>query len=157
MKNIFLLISILIITTFLFWRCEKESDQDDEKPVINMEMSGSFPLPCDTLFKGDSFIFKAVFTDNVELGSFNLELHHNFDHHTHGSHVESCEMESIKEPVNPFYLNESFTIPTGLTSYNAQIEVPIPADADTGDYHFMVKLTDKEGWQAWQSVSVKVL
>jgi len=156
MKNLILIVSIGCMVSFMFWGCEKEPVKDNEKPVINMETSGAFPLPCDTLFKGDNFVFKAVFADNVELGSFNLELHQNFDHHTHGSHVETCEFDPVKEPVNPFYYNKSYTIPPGLTSYNAQIEVPIPADVDTGDYHFMVKLTDKEGWQAWQSVSVKV-
>lgn len=156
MKNLILIVSIGFMVTFMFLGCEKETVKDNEKPVINMEISGAFPLPCDTLSKGENFVFKAAFTDNIELGGFNLELHHNFDHHTHGSHVETCEFDPVKDPVNPFYYNKSCTIPAGLTSYNAQIEVPIPADVDTGDYHFMVKLTDKEGWQSWQSVSVKV-
>lgn len=143
----------LLITVF---GCSKDEEKDEQKPVIDMDFADAFPKPCDTLHRGEIFIFKGLFSDNVELGNFNLELHHNFDHHTHGSHVETCEFDSVKEPVNPFYLNESYSIPAGSVDYSAFVEIPIPVDVDTGDYHFMVKLTDKEGWQSWKSVSVKV-
>jgi len=65
-------------------------------------------------------------------------------------------MDSDTVPVNPFYYNESFTIPAGSKSFTAERSVSVPTDVDKGDYHFMVKLTDKEGWQSWQSVSVKI-
>nr|WP_244939634.1 DUF4625 domain-containing protein [Arcticibacter tournemirensis] len=32
----------------------------------------------------------------------------------------------------------------------------MPADADPGDYHFMIKLTDKEGWQTIKGLSIKL-
>lgn len=157
MKRIIFGFSVIVLATIFALSCSKDEDTDTEKPAIDMEVAGAFPRPCDTIYIGEAFVFKAQFSDNVELGSFNLELHHNFDHHTHGSHVETCPIDVEKEPVNPFYYNESFDIPTGRTEFDAQIQVDIPGGVDPGDYHFMVKLTDQEGWQSWKSVSVKLV
>jgi hypothetical protein len=149
-------ILLLLIIAVAIVSCSKDDENDTLKPEIDLQFADAFPGPCDTLYAGESFTFRAIFTDNEELKAFNLELHHNFDQHTHGSHNETCAMDPVKEPVNPFYLNQNLTIPAGSKAYEAAIEVEIPADADTGDYHFMVKVTDAEGWQSWQSVSVKV-
>jgi hypothetical protein len=147
-----------IFFILFFSGCDKgENENDTVKPVIDMSFVDAFPQPCDTLFLGQEVKFRARFSDNVELGSFNLELHDNFDHHTHGSHSETCPMDPDSEPINPYYLNENFTIPGGLTEYEAEVTISIPNMVDTGDYHFMVKLTDAEGWQSWQSVSIKIL
>lgn len=156
MKFYYLIGSVLFI--LLFIGCGNEEDEIDTiKPVIDMSMAGASPTPCDTAFNGQDMVFRAVFTDNVELGSYNIELHHNFDHHTHGSHADLCPMDPDSDPVNPFYFNENYSIPSGLNEYEANVTIPIPADVDTGDYHFMVKVTDAEGWQSWQSVSIKIL
>lgn len=151
-KLLFILPLILLLAT----ACSKDEEKDTEKPVIDMSSPEAFPQPCDTVFIGEVFVFNAIFTDNAELGSYNIELHHNFDQHTHGSHEETCPMDTLKAPVNPFYYNESFTIPAGNLTFSAEKEIAIPQDMDAGDYHFMVKLTDKEGWQSWQSVSLKM-
>lgn len=156
MKTEYMFLIWVFLVSVLVAGCSKDSENDTEKPVINMDGTSAFPTPCDTLFRGQTSVFKAEFSDNIALGSFNLELHHNFDHHTHGSHNETCERDPVQDPVNPFYFNESFTIPNGLKSFSAETEIFIPSDSDPGDYHFMVKLTDKEGWQSWQSVSVKI-
>ncbi len=55
------------------------------------------------------------------------------------------------------YFNQNFEIPGGSSTFGAVESIEIPADVDPGDYHFMVKLTDKEGWQSWLSVSVKIV
>ena len=33
---------------------------------------------------------------------------------------------------------------------------PIPADAALGDYHFMIRLTDRAGWQQLHAVAIKI-
>ncbi len=147
---------VLLLAGALLISCSKDDEKDTEKPVIDMIAGDAFPKPCDTLYIGKSFLFSAVFTDNVALGAYNLELHHNFDHHTHGSHNETCPLDPIKEPDSPFYLNQSYEIPDAPQSYTALREIYIPPDVDAGDYHFMVRVTDKEGWQSWRSVSVKI-
>ncbi|MEA4982375.1 MAG: DUF4625 domain-containing protein [Paludibacter sp.] len=152
MKKIHL---ILIFTSTLFFGCD-DVVKDEELPVINMSGIAAFPQNCVTVYRGESFTFNALFTDNVELGSYSIEMHHNFDHHTHSTSSTECEMEAIKTPVNPLLFIEEYDIPQGKKSYSATIEIDIPADVDTGDYHFMVRLTDKSGWQTFEGISMKI-
>jgi hypothetical protein len=156
MKKIISVSCIMLAFLFILSACSKDDEKDTEKPIIEMSAQDAFPKPCDTLHIGENFIFRATFTDNVALGAYNLEIHHNFDQHTHGSHNEICPLDPPKEPVNPFYLNESFDIPANSQRYTASKQVYIPPDADPGDYHFMIRVTDSEGWQSWSSVSVKL-
>ncbi|WP_298649498.1 DUF4625 domain-containing protein [uncultured Proteiniphilum sp.] len=140
----------------LLLSCGREDDHDMEKPVIDMSGVSAFPLTCDIVYKGESFTFKAVFTDNGELGNYNIEIHNNFDHHSHSTDDVECEPDEKKTPVNPFVYNESFPIPQGVVSYEAEQSIYIPEDVDTGDYHFMIRLTDKAGWQQLKAVGIKV-
>jgi len=155
MKNVINLFFFIIIAVVMV-SCSKDNETDTQKPEIDMQIAGAFPQPCDTIYTGEIFIFKALFSDNQALKAFNIELHQNFNQHTHGSHNETCPMDPVKDPVNPFYFNRNFTIPAGSNTFGARVEIEIPGGVDTGDYHFMVKVTDSEGWQSWQSVSVKV-
>ena len=41
---------------------------------------------------------------------------------------------------------------TELGAYN----IDIPTDIDPGDYHFMLRLTDRAGWQQLHSVAIKI-
>jgi len=129
---------------------------DMEYPVIATDFAQAFPKQCDTIRVGETFTFKAKFTDNVELGSFSLDFHHNFDHHTHSTEVASCSMEPVKTPKKPFVMIKNYPIPNGLKEYEATIELAVPADVDSGDYHLMILLTDQEGWQTMKGLSVKI-
>jgi hypothetical protein len=135
---------------------------EDEKPIIDKEYpeilveGDSYPLQCSEIQRGTTMEFKAYFSDNVELGSYSLDIHHNFDHHTHSTEVNSCDEDPIKTPVNPLLLIQTFTIPEGLTEYEATAEIEIPSDIDPGDYHFLIRLTDQEGWQTLQGLSIKI-
>ncbi len=106
--------------------------------------------------KGETIPFRYTFTDNMELGNFNLEIHNNFDHHSHSTSAGDCPLDPIKTPVNPWIYNQDFAIPTGATSYEAKVDIPIPYDIDNGDYHFMVRVTDKAGWQQLKAISIKI-
>lgn len=149
--------SIALLTALAFYSCG-----EDEKPVIDMEYpevvvtEQSFPLQCSVLERGTTVQFKALFTDNVELGGFSLDIHHNFDHHTHSTEVQECNLDSKKSPVNPLLFIQTYPIPTGLKEYQGTAEIAIPADIDPGDYHFMIRVTDKEGWQTIQGLSIKI-
>lgn len=146
------------LTCLLFLACsdDNEDTKDMEKPVIDMAGSNAFPQNCVILYRGESFPFKAVFTDNVELGSYNIEIHNNFDHHSHSTDDVECDLEPKKSPVKAFVYNQDFSIPIGKNVFEANDEIPIPADVDTGDYHFMVRLTDKAGWQQLRAISLKI-
>ena len=97
-----------------------------------------------------------MFSDNVELGNYNIEVHNNFDHHSHSTSAGDCDFDPKKQPVRPWVYNRSFAIPDGSRRYEAKVDIDIPADIDTGDYHFMVRVTDKAGWQQLKAVSIKI-
>jgi hypothetical protein len=157
MKQPLLYLSILAL--LVAGACKKDSSNeiDTEYPVIDISSSGAFPKQCSTVKRGDKFIFRAQLSDNTTLGSVSVDIHHNFDHHTHSTEVESCSMDAIKTPVKPFLLIQSYPIPAGLASFEVQQEITVPTDIDAGDYHFMIRLTDKEGWQTIKGLSVKVI
>ncbi|NMB98374.1 MAG: DUF4625 domain-containing protein [Clostridiaceae bacterium] len=147
---------VILLLCLPILSCNDDDDQDMEYPVIIMNSGDASPLNCAVIYRGESFPFKAIFTDNQELGSYNIEIHNNFDHHSHSTENEECELDSKKEPVNPFIYNKDYVIPTGETYFAADNIVEVPADVDTGDYHFMIRLTDKAGWQALKAVSIKI-
>ncbi|GGB83296.1 DUF4625 domain-containing protein [Dyadobacter sediminis] len=152
-KQLFVTAAIALFTT----ACDKdETGIDTEYPVIDANAPGTFPVQCSTVKRGEKFTFKAAFSDNMALGSYSLDIHHNFDHHTHSTEVSDCSTDPVKKPVNPFLLIKTFDIPESQKAYAAIQEIEVPADIDPGDYHFMIRLTDKEGWQTLRGISIKI-
>lgn len=152
-KPIYVSFAILL---FLVGSCENEN-KDMEKPVIDNSFMGAFPKNCDTAYVGQTFHFKARFTDNVGLGSFSINVHNNFDHHSHSTDVEACILDPVKIPQNPFSLIESYDIPHGMKQYEADVPITIPANTDAGDYHFFISLTDVTGWRAEKGINIKLV
>lgn len=150
-----LLFSVFII---FFTACSKDDDSvDTEYPTIDLSVAHAFPVQCSQIKRGEKITFRALFNDNAELGSYSLDIHHNFDHHNHSTEVNECSSDPMKNPVNPMLYINSVTIPNGLKSYQAAQEILIPQDIDPGDYHFLIRLTDKEGWQTIKGISIKIL
>ncbi|PKQ61929.1 hypothetical protein BZG01_18325 [Labilibaculum manganireducens] len=161
MKNL-TTIFIPLFLLMIFNSCEKDEEIDKEKPTINLTIQDAFPLSCDTIYFGESFELKALFSDNVELGSFSIDIHNNFDHHSHSTEVTECNLDPIKSPVTPFLFINDYDIPTGLKQYETNLEINIPLSNengifDDGDYHFFISLTDKEGWSEQKGLSIKML
>ncbi len=158
------LVSIIIVLSLFLGSCEKD-EVDKVKPSIDLSLQDAFPVNCDTLYFGETFKFKALFSDNAELGSvtaYSIDIHNNFDHHSHSTEVTECNLNPKKEPVNPFLFIENYDIPAGLSKYETNLSISIPSgdkngDYDEGDYHFFISLTDKEGWSAQKGLSVKIL
>ena len=134
-----------------------ETEIDEEKPTITVNYAGGFPQTCENFRLGQSYAIKAKVTDNLELASYSIEMHHNFDHHTHDDQQGSCQLEPVTTPVNPFVFSSSERISEGLTSYELEIDLIIPDGVDTGDYHLALSVTDVTGWQARTSVDVKIV
>ena len=133
-----------------------DSEKDLDMPQIADAGAATAPLNCQTFHTGETISFRYLFTDNVELGNYNIEIHNNFDHHTHSTSAEECEAEPVKAPHNPWVFNQSYCIPPKSISYTAENEILIPDDIDTGDYHFMIRLTDQAGWQQIKSVAIRI-
>lgn len=156
MKKAIFYFSILTVICLSACKKETENEIDTEYPTIDVTATNAFPKQCGTVNRGETFTFRAPLNDNTALGSLSLDIHHNFDHHTHSTEVETCSMEPINVPVKPFLLIKSFPIPAEQRSFLMEQQITIPTDIDPGDYHFMIRLTDKEGWQTIKGLSIKI-
>lgn len=162
-KNIFL--TTLFVSFLLMISCSKEEEIDKEKPEIDLSIQSGFPQNCDTLYFGEAFQLKVLFKDNALLGStsaFSIDIHHNFDHHTHSTEVTECMMDQIKEPINPLTFIQDYDIPENSKEYETSLIINLPSNnneglLDEGDYHFFISLTDQEGWSAQKGLSIKIL
>jgi len=161
MKN-YKIILVLFIPFMILDACKKGDETDTEKPLIDLNVQRAFPVNCDTLYFGEVFKFIVLLTDNMELGSYSLDIHHNFDHHSHSTEVTQCQMDPVKAPVNPFTFIQDYGIPAGLKEHVTDLSLLIPAGNinglfDEGDYHFFIRLTDKAGWSTQKGLSIKML
>ena len=158
-KNILSILSILLLFVVA---CSDESEVDTEKPVIDISFSGAFPTNCDTIYFGEPFVMKMKFSDNAELGAYTINIHNNFDHHSHSTEVTACNPDPDKDPVNPYVSIDDYSIPEGSKEYETNLTISIPESDgvelyDDGDYHFFISLTDKEGWSTQMGLSIKIL
>ncbi|MFA6200210.1 MAG: DUF4625 domain-containing protein [Bacteroidales bacterium] len=156
-------ILIPLLSLLIFSTCNKDESIDTEKPEIDLSIQGAFPIGCDTIYFDEPFTLKALFRDNVELGSFSIDIHNNFDHHSHSTEVIECSLDPIKQAVNPFTLIQDYKIPASSKEYLTNLTITIPSSNsngssfDDGDYHFFISLTDKDGWSTQKGLSIKIL
>lgn len=152
-------ILILAITIVMMIACSggETSDIDEEKPTFDLNYSESFPQTCSELRRGKTYQFRVRVADNIGLAAYSLNIHHNFDHHTHDNQGQICELSAIRQPVNPLIYIENFNIEGRPTNYEIIIPVSIPVDVDTGDYHCQFSVTDVTGWQGRTSIDIKIL
>jgi hypothetical protein len=152
--------SILSVILLCALSACSSSDDVEKKDMTYPEITDkgivAAPINCEVYKRGEVIPFNYLFTDDTELGSYNIEIHNNFDHHTHSTSSVECPMDAKKEPVKPWVYNQDFQIAAGQRSYNARHDIAIPADVDPGDYHFMIRLTDRAGWQQLHAVAIKI-
>lgn len=151
---------IILANIFMFGACTSDNDleKDLEKPTISVNYTDGFPQGCSELQRGNTYTFRAQVTDNVALAAYSLNLHHNFDHHTHDDQGAVCYLEPIKTAVNPLLYLENFQIDEDdVMVFEIQIQVTIPDDIDTGDYHCAYSVTDQTGWQSRTSIDIKIV
>lgn len=148
----------IALIAILFASCIEETDTETEQPTIELLS----PLPCDTLRFGSTFNYRVKITDNTGLGNISMDLHHNFGHHSHGTH-ESCSMYPVKEPVNPYSNGWEFGLPAEQKEYIFDTLITLPAmknDStlfDIGDYHFHIYVTDNDGYLTFTTLDMKIL
>ena len=137
------------------------SDDSEPKDMTYPEISDkgivAVPTDCDVFNRGEVIPFNYLFTDDTELGSYNIEIHNNFDHHTHSTSATECPMDEPKQAYHAWVFNQDYTIPPSQSNYIAHLDIPIPEDIDSGDYHFMLRVTDRAGWQQLHSVAIKIV
>ena len=145
-----------------------DDDKDMTLPVISGDGIVANPVNCQVYHLGDTIRLSYLFTDNQELGNYHIEIHGNFDHHSHSTEADphdhegegECEGEHEHEETPSdkvaWVFNQSYDIPARLARYEAKVDIAIPADAAEGDYHFMVRVTDKAGWMQLKAVSIRI-
>lgn len=150
-------IAAILLLSGIFAACG-DDDRDQDKPAIVTDGIVASPSQCDSYRRGDTIHFCYRFTDNEELGNFNIEIHSNHDHHTHSTEAEDCphEGEEHHDPVNPWVFNQDYQISAGMKDYVAEVDIAVPEGVDEGDYHFMIRLTDRAGWQELRSVAIDI-
>lgn len=158
MKNIKIVFASLV-GIMLINACSSDdsSSNDTTKPTIDLTIANGFPTSCATVTRGTSIPFKALFKDNEQLGSYSINIHQNFDHHSHDTEVDACEFDPIKTPINPWVETLTFEIPANVSEFMATQQIDIPADIQPGDYHFMIQLTDANGWATMKGISIKIV
>lgn len=129
---------------------------DTEKPIVDISYGQGFPKACERLERGKTYTFRAQLSDNDALASYSLDIHHNFDHHTHDDQGAQCELDAVKSAINPMILMENRPVEGGPRSFEIEISVAIPLDVDPGDYHCAFSVTDRNGWQGRTSVDIKI-
>lgn len=80
---------------------------------------------------GESFTIRSLIEDNKELGQFKIDIHQDFDGHSHKSSTVRYAEIRIKDI-------------SGL-SYNLEESFTIPQDASSGTYHGTIQALDAEG------------
>ena len=151
-------ILFFLATTIFFIGCsKKDSIIDEEKPTINLAYKGGFPkTSCTSLTKEQTYTFSVRVSDNLELANYSIDIHNNFDHHTHDDQGAKCILDPPKIPVKPLIYMQNKPIEGGLKEYEIKHEITIPNQVDTGDYHCEISVTDITGWQSRTSVDIKI-
>ncbi|MBQ8051923.1 MAG: DUF4625 domain-containing protein [Bacteroidaceae bacterium] len=146
--------------------CSDDEGKDMEPPAICDYPDTDCPTSCDVFHRGDVIPVRMVFTDNVELASFVIDIHNNFNHHTHGTTAVECplnpkmsdeEIRELEKAKAVWIFTQDYVIPEGHQTYATSVDITIPEDIYPGDYHFMVRVRDKAKWEQLKSVSIKIV
>ncbi len=146
-KFIFSILISLAFASLFFSSCSK--DEDNTKPVIQV----AEPEEGDTLLPGTTLHFEADFSDDTELKSYKIDIHGNFDNHSHKAATADSAIWSYQN---------SWNLESGMKqSHVHQHDITIPETIDglpirQGNYHFMIYLADKAGNESWLVIPVVI-
>ncbi len=80
---------------------EENKPKDMTAPEISSQGIVAIPIDCEVFRRGDVIPFNYLFTDDVELGADNIEIHNNFDDHTHSATSTDGPLDAKKTPLKP--------------------------------------------------------
>jgi hypothetical protein len=127
------LLCLLAVGGLFFSSCERGGDT--EKPVIRLIE----PAEGAHLKIGDDHgvHFELELTDNVMLRSYKVEIHPNFDGHSHGAPMRAGTVD--------FRFNRSWDVSGRRNVSVHHHEIVVPENATPGEYHLLVYCTDAAG------------
>jgi len=129
MKTI-LKLSLILPILLSFAACE-----DSENDVVRPEITLAEPGSGESFTAGSAIPFKATFTDDVAIASYNIEIHDNFDGHEHKSTMA----------LQRWSWEKSFDAGGASATIDLPSEINIPDDVAAGPYHFIVNAIDAAG------------
>ena len=133
-NNNFLFLVIFSVITFFSLFASCHDDGDTTKPVIDLIE----PEEDAVLQIGDKVHFEMEVSDNEMLSSYKVEIHPNFDGHTHNRTTRTTD----------FYFERTWDLSGKKNDDIHHHDIVIPGDATPGHYHLMVYCTDAAGNQA---------
>jgi len=156
-KNQFQTLACLII--LLFGRCSSDAPQDlgpdTEVPVIKIietEPAAKAGLICGfkedkviSATSGSMMLLHLNLTDDRNLSQYKIDIHNNFDCHSHG--------RVLATPWQVLEVND-------VNGNNIEIEkeIQVPAETAAGDYHLQILCLDESGNEAEPVIySIKIL
>ena len=124
---------LLAVSAVLFTACEKENS-DVTKPVIKLEE----PENGDTLLIGDTHgvHLEMDLSDDVMLKSYKIDVHNNFDGHSH---------TRAGDGTTPFSFKKEYDLTGKREAHIHHHDIKIPDTATPGKYHLMIYCTDEAG------------
>jgi hypothetical protein len=133
--------TMMVIFSISFTACKEDSDTT--KPVINLIE----PEEGDILQIGneEGVHFDVELSDNEMLASYKVDIHPNFDNHSH--------TKSTDETVD-FEFAHSWDISGKKNADIHHHEILIPENATPGNYHLVVYCTDAAGNESHVAVNV---
>ncbi|MEP4534623.1 MAG: DUF4625 domain-containing protein [Cyclobacteriaceae bacterium] len=126
MKNSIL--SLIGLSIVFLNACDSDDEVDVTAPTITMEEPGYG----EAFAAGGTIHFDALFEDDFNLATYSINIHDNFDGHSHG-----------RIALAPFSYNESFSI--SGKSVDEHMDIDVSADATAGPYDMIVQAIDAEG------------
>ncbi len=162
MKTIKYIAFYSILSSLFLTSCTSGDDNvDTEPPVIILNA----PVEGAKLEAGKDIHFDMDLTDNVALGTYNVDIHDNFDGHTHGKGVsiQSIEVrhddhDHENDSRKAFKFNRTWDDIFGKKNDHVhQHDIVIDKDAKRGNYHFVVKVVDKAGNQSMVFRNIEIV
>ena len=173
MKKSIILFVLAVLPIAFTTSCNKDDDNkiDTEKPQIDASIANSSPNNGSVFHFGEVLSVKLRLTDNQGLAAFSIEIHNNFDGHSHSTEDNEDEHEAEEhehhheegEDGDAFYYTKDYDIPDNNSEFVVDIAIPLPeksADGDNyagGKYHFMLTVTDKAGFSTFKAWEIEIL
>lgn len=148
MKKLHPVIIIIMFVSGFFVSCNKKDDTINEPPEITI----LHPVDNDTVKAGGSFEMEIVLSDAGGLHQCVVEVHNNFDNHTHQA-AKNAEITG-----EPWLYHRGYTF-YGETSQTLHevINVPLLIGNEPiarGKYHFYVTIEDIQGLMVLASKNI---
>ena len=142
MKNLSIKLIALFTLTF-FASCSNDDDEilDSEKPEITI----NDPVENEVFQVGGELHFDIDLSDNDALASYKVDIHNNFDGHTHSGVLNNTVGTKQASTISPWAYNQSFQIEGTPKTYHAHEHIEIPDNIAEGPYHLGITVIDVSG------------